>query len=130
MILVGTPDTPIHRVIHMFPHTGFHCADLEQMKRDFPEADTLMATISRVYPGHALIAKARELGMSFVCGNSHAMEIFENGLPIARALQTILPDTEVVMFRERVTSVPLADFGSPEVRAYADHIAETYLHRK
>ena len=129
-ILVGDPETPIHKIIHMFPHTGFNCDDLAYMKHEFPEADTLMATISRVYPGHALIEAAKELNMSFVCGNSHAMEVFENGLPMAYALRESLPGTDVVMFRERVTSIPLASFGSPEIRAYGEEIAANYLHRK
>ena len=129
-ILVGKRDDPMKKVIHMFPHCGFNCDHLVQLKKDYPDTDTLLCTISRVYPGNDLIAKAEELGLNFVCGNSHALEIFENGVPMARALKNHLPDVEVVIFRERQTSIPLDEVGSPAIRAYATDIAEKYLHRK
>ena len=100
------------------------------MVKDYPDANTLVASISRVYPGHPLVAKAEELGLNFVCGNSHALEIFENGVPLAYALRNHLPEVEVVIFRERQTSIPLDEVGSPEIRAYGADIAKTYLHRK
>jgi hypothetical protein len=118
------------KVIHMFPHTGFTTEHLESLLRDYPGVDTLLATISRVYPGHALIAKAEELGLNFVCGNSHALEIFENGLPLANALKRLLPEAEVVIFRERMTSTPLEKFGSPQIRDYAEDMSADYLKRK
>ncbi len=129
-ILVGSPDRPMKKVIHMFPHCGFTPAHLEKLVAENPGVDTLLATISRVYPGHALIKKAEELGLNFVCGNSHAMEIFENGVPLAQAIKNHLPDVEVVIFRERMTSVPLEEIGSSEIRDYAGNIAREYLHRK
>ena len=129
-ILVGSPNSPMTKVIHIFPHCGFTSAHLERLVKDNPGVDTLLASISRVYPGHDLIAKAEELGLSFVCGNSHAMEIFENGVPLANALKNHLPDVEVVIFRERMTSVPLELIGSPEIRDYGTKIAKEYLHRK
>jgi hypothetical protein len=97
------------RVIHMFPHTGFTAKHLETLVKENPDVDTLIASISRVYPGHALITKAQELGLNFVCGNSHALEIFENGLPLAYALKPHLPEAEIVIFRERVASTPLSN---------------------
>lgn len=129
-ILVGNQDNPMKKVIHMFPHTGFTSEHLQELKAENPDVDTLIATISRVYPGHALIAKAEELGLNFVCGNSHALEIFENGLPLAYAIQAQMPEAEVVIFRERVTSTPLSLFGSEEIQNYAQEIASTYLHKK
>lgn len=126
-ILVGTPDAPVKKIIHIFPHTGFTPVHLERVMQAHPGADTLLATISRVYPGNGLIDKARELGLNFICGNSHALEIFENGLPLARAIQMHLPDTRVVLFKERMTSIPVADFGEKEIRTYGQNIAETYL---
>ena len=129
-ILVGKPENPMKKVIHMFPHCGFTPAHLEQLVREHPDADTLLATISRVYPGHPLVAKAEELGLNFVCGNSHALEIFENGVPMARALKNHLPDCEIVIFRERQTSVPLDCFGSPEIQSYGENIAAEHLHSK
>ena len=61
---------------------------------------------------------AEELGLSFLCGNSHALEIFENGVPLAYALRNHLPGVEVVIFRERQTAIPLDEVGSAEIRAY------------
>jgi hypothetical protein len=83
-----------------------------------------------VYPGNDLISKAEELGLNFICGNSHALEIMENGLPLARAIQLYLPDVEVVVFRERVTSVPLDALGSTEIQDYAHEIAKKFLVKK
>lgn len=129
-ILVGSMDSPMKKVIHIFPHCGFTAQHLEKIVKEYPEADTLLASISRVYEGHELVEKARELGLNFVCGNSHAMEIFENGIPLACALRNHLPDVEVVIFRERMTSVPLDLIGSDGIRDYAGNIARDYLHRK
>ncbi len=126
-ILVGKRENPMKRVIHMFPHTGFTAKHLETLVKENPDMDTLIASISRVYPGHELIAKADELGLNFVCGNSHALEIFENGLPLAYALKSHLPEAEIVIFRERVTSTPVEQFGSPEIKEYAKTMASTYL---
>ena len=129
-ILVGKRENPVTKIIHMHPHTGFTTEHLEQLVKDYPDANTLVASISRVYPGHPLVAKAEELGLNFVCGNSHALEIFENGVPLAYALRNHLPEVEVVIFRDRQTSIPLDEVGSPEIRAYGADIAKTYLHRK
>ena len=126
-ILVGTPDSKISTIIHIFPHTGFTADHLAAVKNKFPEADTVLASISRVKDDHPLVAKARELGLNFIVGNSHAMEILENGMPLAIALQTLLPDTEVVLFRERITSTPLDQVGTPALREYARDIANRFL---
>ena len=58
-----------------------------------------------------------------IVGNSHALEILENGLPLAFAIKELLPGVEVTLFRERVTSVPMAQFGSETVRQYAKSMA-------
>lgn len=129
-ILVGSVDSPMKKVVHIFPHCGFTPEHLEKIIEENPGVDTLLASISRVYPGHPLIEKAEELGLNFVCGNSHAMEIFENGVPLANALKNHLPDVEVVVFRERMTSVPLELIGSQGIREYGSRIAGEYLHRK
>ena len=126
-ILLGTPESPVRRVLHIFPHTGFTPEQMEAAKAAHPEADTVLATISRVYPGHPLIAKARDLGLNFLCGNSHALEILENGVPLARALAAQLPDLEVRVFRERMTSYPLDAVGSGAVRDYGRDMASRYL---
>lgn len=129
-ILVGKRENAVTKIIHIHPHCGFTPEHLEQLYQAYPEVDTVVASISRVYPGHELIAKAEELGLNFLCGNSHALEIFENGVPLAYALRNHLPDCEIVIFRERQTSIPLDCVGSPEIRAYGENIASTYLHRK
>jgi hypothetical protein len=126
-ILVGNPDSTAGTIIHIFPHTGFTADHLAAVKQKFPEADTVLASISRVSDTHPLVAKARELGLNFIVGNSHAMEILENGMPLAIALQTLLPDTEVVLFRERITSTPLEQVGTPALRDYARDIAARFL---
>ncbi|EFQ24662.1 hypothetical protein Apau_2253 [Aminomonas paucivorans DSM 12260] len=126
-ILLGTPESPVRRLLHIFPHTGFTPEHLEAAKAAHPDADTVLATISRVYPGNPLIDKARELGMNFLCGNSHALEILENGIPLARALATRLPGLEVRVFRERVTSYPLDEVGSGTIRDYGRDMASRYL---
>ncbi|MDY0092895.1 MAG: Nif3-like dinuclear metal center hexameric protein [Candidatus Vecturithrix sp.] len=126
-ILVGSPEKSVTKVIHIFPHTGFTPEHLEKVVSEHPGADTLLATISRVYPGNPLIEKARELGLNFVCGNSHALEIMENGLPLARAIKMHLPELEVVIFRERLTSIPLDKFGTKDVQEYASYIVQNFL---
>jgi hypothetical protein len=126
-ILVGNRDSKVGTVIHIFPHTGFTPEHLAQVKNRFPEADTVLASISRVYGDHPLIAKARQLGLNFIVGNSHAMEILENGMPLAIALQMLLPEVEVVLFRERITSTPVSLAGTPAIREYARDIAQQYL---
>ena len=129
-ILLGNRINPMRQVIHMFPHSGFDVSHLESLMKDHPDVDTLLATISRVYPGHSLIAKAEEFGLNFICGNSHAMEIFENGLPLAYAIRYYLPKADIVVFRERVTSTPLDEFSSGVIQDYAIDMASNYLRRK
>ena len=126
-IILGDPSDPVRRIIHIFPHTGFTPVHLERIFNEHPESDTVLATISRVYPGNTLIDKARELGLKFICGNSHALEILENGLPLARAIQMLLPEVEVVIFKERMTSIPLDHFGGPRIQEYATEMASRYL---
>lgn len=129
-ILVGEPENKVATIIHIFPHTGFNATHLEKVKAQFPLADTVLASISRVMPDHPLVDKARELGMNFIVGNSHAMEIMENGMPLALALRKLLPDVEVVLFRERITSTPLDHVGTQALRDYAGDIAERFLVNK
>ncbi len=126
-ILVGRREDKVGTIVHIFPHTGFSPQHLEKVKDEHPEADTVLASISRVRPDSPLVAKAKELGMKFIVGNSHAMEILENGLPLAAALQKLLPEVEVVLFRERITATPLGSFGNASVRSYAEDIARRYL---
>lgn len=126
-ILLGTRKTPVHTVIHIFPHTGFTARQLAEVKKEHPEADTVIASISRVRPEHELVAMAKQLGLNFILGNSHALEILENGMPLAVALQNLLPTVQVMLLRERVTATPVELAASEAVREYAHSMAGQYL---
>jgi hypothetical protein len=126
-ILHGTPASPVRTILHIFPHTGFTVGHLEQALREHPEVDTVIASISRVRPEHPLVEKAREHDLVFIVGNTHAMEILENGMPLAVALQSLLPTVEVALLRERATLVPLAVAGTPAIREYALEMANRFL---
>lgn len=126
-ILAGQRNSRVITVLHIFPHTGFTPDHLEQAAREHPGADTVLASISRVKDGHPLVTKARELGLNFVVGSCHALEIYENGLPLAVALNELLPGVETYIFKERVTATPLNAFGSKTIREYAQSIAGKYL---
>ena len=126
-ILVGSREDMVKTILHIFPHTGFTAQHLAKAKSEHPEADTVIASISRVRMDSELVAKAKELNMNFIIGNSHAMEILENGLPLATAISKLLPDMEMVIFRERITSTPLTMAGNPTIRQYAHDIADQYL---
>lgn len=117
-ILCGTRDDRVNFVVHFFPHTGFTTDHLRQVKHEHPDIDTAIVSISRVKGEHPLVQTARDLGINMIAGNSHALEILENGLPMAFALQELLPEVEIYIFRERVTSVPISRFGSEAVRQY------------
>lgn len=125
-IFLGEPGNKLGRTITIFPHTGFNAQDLEKAYAEYP-ADTLVATISRPLIDNPLIAKAKELGMNFVAGNSHALEIMENGIPLAYALQAQMPDIEVCIFRERMTSIPLDHICHEEIREYGKTMAKNHL---
>jgi hypothetical protein len=129
-ILFGDRSKIMKKVIHMFPHSGFDVKHLDELMKNYPDADTLIASISRVHPGHILLTRAEELGLTFVCGNSHALEIHENGLPLAYAIRQYMPEADIVIFRERVTSTPLDEFSSDIIRDYAMSMASTYLKNK
>lgn len=129
-IFNGHLDSPVKNILHIFPHTGFSPAHLEKAIKDFPGIDTIVASISRVFPDNPLVAKAKELGLNFIAGNSHAVEIFENGLPLATAVQMLLPEIEVMLFKERVTSIPISQLGQSEIKRYATDIATKYLVKK
>ncbi|MCM3704655.1 MULTISPECIES: Nif3-like dinuclear metal center hexameric protein [Bacillaceae] len=126
----GEETSPVNNIVHIFPHTGFSPEHLRLAIQEHPEADTVLASISRVYDGHPLIETAKELGLNFIIGNCHVLEILENGLPLAYALDRLLPDVEVVVFRERVTSISLNEMGAPQLKKYAEEMAEGYLLKK
>lgn len=129
-IVLGSKESAVKHVLHIFPHTGFSPSHLRQAKERFPEADTVIASISRVQSDSELVREAERLGLAFVIGNCHVLEILENGLPLAYALDKLLPDVEVVLFRERVTSIPLREMGGERIRQYAEMMADHYLVNK
>lgn len=126
-IVLGGADSPVANILHIFPHTGFSVDDLRSARKMFPEADTVLASISRVRPDSALIEEAQRLGLQFIIGNCHVLEIFENGMPLAYALNDLLPGVEVMLFRERVTAYPIGEAGTAEMREYAQSMASKYL---
>ncbi|MFZ5943568.1 MAG: Nif3-like dinuclear metal center hexameric protein [Bacillota bacterium] len=126
-ILLGTRESKVKNILHIFPHTAFTPQHLENVMRENPEIDTVLASISRVKIDNPLVEKAREMGLNFILGNPHSLEIFENGLPLARAIKTILPSLDVVVFRERMCSVPVDSFGTDSIQDYAKMITENYL---
>ncbi len=126
-IILGEKDSPVKTIAHIFPHTGFSPEHLEQVCTEHEEIDTLIASISRVKEGNPLIEKARELGLNFLLGNSHAQEIFENGTPLAKAINKALPETEVYLLQERVTATPVREFGSQAIKDYSDFIVNKFL---
>lgn len=126
-MLHGGADRPVRHVLHIFPHTGFTPVHLAQALAEHPEIDTLLLSISRVPAQHPLVAMARQRGLTVIAGNTHALEIWENGLPLAHALRSLLPAVEVLLFRERISAVPLQAAGSATMHAYAREMAENHL---
>ena len=126
-ILAGAPENLVGTVAHIFPHTGFTAPHLVQVKKEHPEIDTLLATISRVHRGSDLLPNRQRKWASILWwATAMPWRSFENGLPLARAIQLSLPEVEVLMLRERVTATALADFGNEGIRKYADDIARTF----
>lgn len=126
-ILLGNREDRVSSILHIFPHTGFTAEHLLKAKEEHPEADTVIASISRLPFESPLVQTGAKQGLRFLLGNSHPLEILENGLPLAVAVQRLLPEAEVFVFRERVTSTPVALAGNPTVREYAHMIAGQFL---
>ena len=126
-ILLGDPGDHVGTILHIFPHTGFSVEHLAMAKAEHSEADTVIVSISRLSLESPIVRAGAELGLHFVLGNPHPLEILENGLPLAVAIQRLLPEAEVFVFRERVTSTPLAAAGSAAVREYAEMMAGQFL---
>ena len=129
-ILHGSREDRVGTILHFFPHTGFSPDHLRLAKKEHPDIDTAIVSISRVKKESPLVKTARELGLTMLAGNSHALEILENGMPLAYALKALLPGVEIVLFRERVTSIPLERMGPDLLRRYAQEMTEQYLLKK
>jgi hypothetical protein len=129
-ILAGDATTPIGPlVLHAFPHTGFGPEDLDAALAAHPGVTTLVLSISGAHPDGALVRRARALGLGVVVGSSHASEILENGLPLAVALDRMLPDVEVTLFRDPVVALPLSVAAPGRLGEYADRMADHLLRR-
>ena len=126
-IMNGSADNPVGTVLHIFPHTGFTAQQVREFKKQYPEINTLIMSISHAREDHPLVKAAKKLGLTVIVGNSHALEIIENGIPLAYALKSLLPGVEVVVFRERMTSSPLDAIGSKFMRDYGQAMAAGYL---
>lgn len=126
-IFVGSPDNKLGKTITVFPHTGFSAEDLEKAYAEYPEANTVVCTISRPLPGDPLVKKAEELGLNLIAGNSHALEILENGIPLAWALRLQIPELDIHIFRERMVSLPLDHCGCTHIENYGETMARNYL---
>lgn len=124
VILLGTPESRIHKIIHIFPHTGFTAEHLEKVYRENPGMDTLICSISRVKPDNALVAKAKELGLNMLLGNSHAHEIYENGIPLGKALEKLLPDAKIYLIEQHVTATPMDKAGNQTLQSYGAKMAD------
>lgn len=126
-VLSGTEDSPVGTVLHIFPHTGFTPEHLEKALSEHPEIDTIVASISRVGTDHPLVQKAAERKLNFVVGNTHALELYENWVPLASALKQALSPLDIVLFRERMSAIPLRSIGNEALRSYGRDMAERFL---
>ena len=88
-IRLGERSSRVGRILHIFPHTGSSPDHLRQAVAENPGVDTVLASISRVYEGHALIECAREMGLNFLVGNSHVLEILEERLAAGLCLKCL-----------------------------------------
>jgi hypothetical protein len=123
-IMHGEADAPVKHVLHIFPHTGFTPQHLDMAIERYPQTDTIVVSISRILPQSDLLSAIRGKGLTLIVGSSHAQEIYENGLPLAYALQTELSEVSIILLRERVTATFLKEFGNQEIRAYAHKMAK------
>lgn len=126
-IINGNWSSPVNTILHIYPHTGFTVGHLDQILAEHPDIDTIITSISRVRLDHPLVEAAKRIGLTFILGNTHAMEIFENGMPLAMALDHLLPDVNIFLLRERVTATPVNSAGNKAIREYAKNIAAAHL---
>lgn len=126
-LLSGELDSPVKHILHFFPHTGFSLDNLEKALEMYPETDTIIVSISRVREQHPFVKLAKERGLTFIVGNPHCVEIYENGLPLAYALELLLPKTEIFLLRERITAVAVKDVGHSKMVEYGRDMAHTHL---
>ncbi|MFF4810234.1 Nif3-like dinuclear metal center hexameric protein [Micromonospora chersina] len=127
-VLAGDPDAPLGEVIlHAFPHTGFGEKQLSQLLAEYPAISTVIFSISAAAADSPVVASAAGRGLNVLVGSTHASEIFENGLPLAFGLSALLPDVDVVLFRDRVVSIPINSVGTGALREYGHVMAQEHL---
>lgn len=126
-LLSGELQSPVKHILHFFPHTGFSVEHLEKALAMYPETDTMIVSISRVREDHEFVRFAQERDLNFIVGNPHSVELMENGLPMAYALEMLLPDVEIIMLRERVTAVSLREVGHKKMVEYGKEMAQSHL---
>jgi len=126
-LLSGDPDNPVKHILHFFPHTGFNLEHLQLALDMYPETDTIIASISRVKEDHPLVQEARKRGLTFIVGNSHSVEILENGVPLALAVEKLCPGLEVHLIRERVTAELVSQLTQKEIVQYGRSMVDQYL---
>ena len=117
----------LYLCFHIFPYTGFTEEHLQEIVERYPEIDTILASVSKIKSDNILVKEARKLGLNFICGNSHSMEIYEDGLPLAYALRRELSEVEVVIFKETMVSIPLDYVSTKTLRDYGEAISKKYL---
>ena len=117
----------LYLYFHIFPYTGFTEEHLQEIVERYPEIDTILASVSKIKSDNILVKEARKLGLNFICGNSHSMEIYEDGLPLAYALRRELSEVEVVIFKETMVSIPLDYVSTKTLRDYGEAISKKYL---
>lgn len=92
--------------------------------------ETSIAARAKIFvgsPDNKLGKKAEELGLNLIAGNSHALEILENGIPLAWALRLQIPELDIHIFRERMVSLPLDHCGCTHIENYGETMARNYL---
>ena len=127
-VLAGAPDNSLGEVVlHAFPHTGFGEKQLAQLLAEYPAISTVIFSISAAAPDSAVVASAAARGLNVLVGSTHASEVFENGLPLAFGLSALLPNVDVVLFRDRVVSIPINSVGTGALREYGRTMAQEHL---
>ncbi len=128
-MIVGTEDDKLGDLVaHVYPHTGFGAAQLRSLRESLPSISSVIVSISTVDDDDDLARECAAAGLPLISGSLHSYEIIENGVPLAFALQHILPEVEVLLLRERVTALPLDGLGD-DVSAYGHQMAQHLIER-
>lgn len=127
VLLSGQMSHKMGHVIHFFPHTGFSTLDLKECLLMYPDTDTLIMSISRLPKEHALISLAQENALNLIAGNTHALEVFENGYPLGYALLRQFPSVPHFLLRDWVTAQVITADPRTRLEQYGYKMAKEYL---